>query len=219
MYNNFIEFAKKIWADPVWSKVISAIILTVGGTLIARFYKRDKVKKTETKDITLIDLRKFNDDDIEIETPKSWDNKTNAEFGKRGEGNYNVKGGVLEIERYNTEGRYLIRFVSYDIDGKRVPYIQNSDRSKPQIRLYITFEAKVTNGAHLFRVMCKKYHDAEWVPNSHLDFRITSPEYQKHRREIKVPLGFDFRIQIDDIDNENSNSKIHIKDFKVVKLG
>ena len=98
-------------------------------------------------------------------------------------------------------------------------FVKNQDHSSTYVRLYVTFEAKVIKGSHKFRVVCRSFKKNEWIHGaSFLNFEINNSEYQKYRREMKLPVGDDFRIQVDVLQNENENSSIQIKDFKVVKF-
>jgi len=234
MKNIIFGTLRDFWTDSVWSKVISGIILLIYGYLMAINNSTEyRVVSTIVllvgglviailwrllfgQSNVLLDLSRSKDHDVEKETPKAWDQTTKKVFGDEGSGDHSFNKGILKITRDNTAGRYLLRFRSYTINRKRSKFIPNSDRTKQPMRLFITFDAKVAYGAHTFRVMCKMYHGKDWVPDADsLSFRITHNEYQPYSREIKIPVGEDFRIQVDDIENENPNSSIYIKDFKV----
>lgn len=136
MRNIILDTLKDIWNNSVWSKVIAVIICAVGGSifyysnsiwykacyviilLIAAVlyivYRYVKLKDDNANSIVLVDLHKPNLNQIETEPARMWDDVKKREYGNKGEGNYKIENGILNIERSNKEGRYILRFLSYN---------------------------------------------------------------------------------------------------------
>lgn len=206
-----LDILEAIWKDPVWSKVISTVIIALGPYLYYRYYK----KNNET---VLVDC--ISQDNFEIERPKGWDQKEKREIGEPAEGTCIIKNGVLNIERINIEGRFLIRIIKYKICKEWIGFIKSKPELDSDRRLYVTFEAKVIGGKHTFRVMCKDINTNDWVNygSAHHSFRISSEKYHHYKKELKVPTNVEFRIQVDDTEVEKPNTSIQIRGFKVVEF-
>jgi hypothetical protein len=164
----------------------------------------------------LVDLNNIGDYDIELERIKGI--IEGKETGELAQGSYEIKDGILNIIRTNTEGIFLLRIIQYNIDNERTSYIKSNSNIEGDRRLLVTFKAKVIGGSHSFRVICKKFFVDQWVDKANYRFIIQNETYQGFAREIKLKANEDFRIQMDDIEVENPNSSIQIKDFKVIEI-
>ncbi len=195
----------------LWLVILTGILIFLIWTSI----KRNK-KKTQSDPNVLIDLNNVGNYDLEIELIKGW--KDGKEVGDVARGSFNIEHGSLNINRTNTDGRFLIRFINYYVNNQRVQFIKSNLQLESIRRLFVTFEAKTIGGAHTFRVTCKKHNSTVWVHNASVSFRVDTNGYQRFGRIINVPIDEDFIIQMDDIEVESPQSSIQIKDFKVFEL-
>jgi hypothetical protein len=208
----FFGISKQIlvYEIPIWEIFVIVVIIFLIYSIIWR--KRNYVNTVTSDYKILLDLNYVGEHDI-IDERLKHDNSVNEAAG-----NYKIENGMLNITRTNNEGRFLIRFERYSIDGQNVSCIRNNPTLESDRRLLVSFKAKITNGSHTFRVICRKYNIAQWVHNAFVTFKIQSKEFQQYKRIIYVPANEDFQLQVDDLDVQNVSSSIQVKDFTIIEL-
>lgn len=253
-----MKTSKEFWSDPVWSKVISAGIIAVLGTLIIGSYSlittkpffdllveflslkielwivllfavlisiiyfivRPKptltVGTASNNILVLVDLSNASEFNIETQQAKIWlDNK---EVGEQALGKLDLKDGVLNLKRTNTGGRFIIRILEYHNNHIAGKFIKSNINLESDRRILVSFKAKIIGGSHAIRVICTKKDSHLWVHGANFKFLIESKDYQDFNQILKVPASEDFNIRMEDIEVENAQSSVQIRDFTVKEL-
>jgi len=196
-------------------KIALWVVLIIGAIVWLLYFISGPLKRNTTSipsDLkVLLDLSNIGEHDVVLE-------RLPVDNSKDAEGTYSIENGVLNLLRMNNEGRFLIRFTRYETDNQSVHFIRKNILLESNRRLHVSFKAKVTGGAHTFRVICRKNDIPQWVHNAFVSFKIQSNAYQPYKSIIYVPTDQDFQLQVDDLYVENAGSSIQVKEFKVVEF-
>lgn len=264
----------KIWHDPVWSKVIGALIMSII-TLISSFFVA-KIKgrqfkqvfiefwtiKTEiwifavcliliytlnytvlgtwayligflmmvgyqglfskgtssktTQSSNILFKSKGADDSYFLGIKENnW--KDNRRVGDIAKGEFSLNNGVLNIERDNVEGIFLIKLQLYFEGKKTVPFIKK-DISKSVRIISVIFQAKIIGGTHTINVIAKKYGKTDWVHDANKKFKISNKDWIAFKAVWRIPSNQDFVVDLHDIDVDRVPSSVQIRDLTIVEL-
>jgi hypothetical protein len=196
--------------------VVSAVILVSFFYFIFRTKKKSLVTASSNNIIVLVDLANSSEFNIETEQAKVWiDNK---EVGEQSVGKLDIKDGVLNLKRTNKDGRFIIRILEYNNNNITGKFIKSNINLEGDRRILVSFKAKIIGGSHSIRVVCTKKDSHLWVHKANFKFVIESKEYQDFNQILKVPANEDFNIRMEDIEVENPQSSIQIRDFMVKEL-
>jgi hypothetical protein len=122
-------------------------------------------------------------------------------------------GGILSIQRSNTEGRYEVWLKRYFLDGRDMPSITRDDVIAGQRNLRIDFEAKAAGAEHTLRIVLK--NAIKWVAEEQRT--ITSNSWTPIKIYFQISPTEECKLRIDDMDVSNAPSSIQIRNFSIVE--
>jgi Predicted nucleotide-binding protein containing TIR-like domain len=132
--------------------------------------------------------------------------------GPKGEGNVTFhQGGILEIQRSNTSGRYEIEFRPF---GRHEPTIRKTARPERVFR--VTFKAKTEGGAHDLRVVLKDNQQDRWA--DHKITNVTVEKWQDFEIFLRAAPSSDLFLRIDDRGVTKSPSSVFLSAIRVAEL-
>jgi hypothetical protein len=136
--------------------------------------------------------------------------------GEKGRGTLNIEeGGVLNIQRTNTEGRFEVWLQRYWYDGAEKAVIPRSEVVAGQRNLRITCEAKVIGGDHTLRFLLKNEKENNWL--AYELRRVTSASWTPIKVHLIVLPTEECRLRIDDEEVSLAPSSIQIRNLVVTE--
>ena len=197
--------------------VILLVVILIGGLYFFIFHPKKLPLNASSNNIrVLVDLANASEFNIETEQAKVWiDNK---EVGEQAVGKLDIKEGVLNLRRTNKDGRFIIRILEYYNNNIAGKFIKSNVNLEGDRRILVSFKAKIIGGSHSIRIVCTKKDSHLWVHKANFKFIIESKEYQEFNQILKVPASEDFNIRMENIEVENLQSSVQIKDFMVKEL-
>lgn len=173
-------------------------------------------KFTETKESVYYDSSKnFSPHDFQGKEGTFWIEKKVA--GPKGRGELKMeKGGSLNVERTNTEGRYEIWLQKYMVDGSEKTFIPKNEMISGQRRLRVSFQAKAIGSEHNLRVVLKDHHTGEWLTNEIKEVSKRN-EWTSFDYYFQVSPAKDFIVRIDDEKVKHSPSSVQIRNLVVAE--
>jgi len=122
-------------------------------------------------------------------------------------------GGVLNIQRLNTEGRYEVWLNRYFFKGTEVISIPRDDLMAGQRSLRVDFEAKAAGAEHTLRVLLK--NKTNWI--AHEQRRVTENSWTPIKIYFQISPAEECRLRIDDMDVSKAPSSVQIRNFSIVE--
>lgn len=131
-------------------------------------------------------------------------------------GKVSVDGGVLSIERGNTQGRYFVWLRHYDYEGRRLSAMPKSAAGDAERKLHLACEARALGGEHTLVFVWKAkaappgQYLAEWRE------RITRKEWMPINAYFRVTSSEDASLRL--IDRSVSNpSTLEIRNLRLMQ--
>ena len=210
LFIQFLTIKIELWL------VLLIVIFLSTPYLIFRFNKKSPVITSSNNIRVLVDLASASEFNIETEQAKIW--MDNKEIGEQAIGKLDINEGILNLKRSNTDGRFIIRILDYNNGNGIERFIKSNVHLETDRRILISFKAKVIGGAHAIRVVCTKKNSHFWVHKANAKFVIDSKEYQEFNQILIVPASEEFNVRMENIEVENPQSSIQIRDFTVKEL-
>jgi hypothetical protein len=136
-----------------------------------------------------------------------------VQYGKKATGSYNFTNSILEIERSNTDGKYVIKLIKY-ISGEGTSNLIEKDKMHVGDRIVrISFSAKVSQGSHMIWFVPKRPGEHSWIGNTYANQTVASLNWSRLNLEFSISQNLDFEIYIQDSDTKNANTSLQIKDL------
>jgi hypothetical protein len=124
-------------------------------------------------------------------------------FGKRGEGHHNVTGGIIDVTRTNTAGRYEIRLERLRIGPDVVRTLEPAPHLTSRT-LTFSFQAKAQGGNHSLVTVIRNPYTGAWLGN---DTRpVTFADWRSYSFAIHFASSDPAMIRFDDQDVSTPNS-------------
>lgn len=135
-----------------------------------------------------------------------------AKASERGEGTLNFeKGGVLNIKRTNTEGRYQVWLLRYIFDGVEKPNIAKDELISGRRNLRLSCEAKVVGGEHTLKFVLKNEQTDRWLATEAR--RVTENTWSPLSLYFRIPANEECRLRLDDLEVSKAPSSIQIRNL------
>lgn len=132
--------------------------------------------------------------------------------GPRGLGSLSIEeGGVLNIRRENTEGRFEIWLLQYSYDGLEHSFIPKNELISGQRKLRVSCQAKVVGGEHSVRFVLKDHTTGLWLINEKV--RVTRDSWTPINLYFRVSPTVDSILRIDDEDVSQAPSSLQIRNL------
>jgi len=209
---------------PLWVVVIAFIVIW-----LVILYRRILIKKN-TKIIDapaanniqstipnmFFDSSKSSFSDFEFRQERTWQN--NQPIGNPGQGKLDISKGILDIERFNTEGRLLIKIIQYLNQPVAKDHIQKNIHLQSDRRISVSFRAKIIGGSRKVRVICKEYNATQWIHNANATLLINHIQWKEYTNIFRVPANKDFVIDLEDFEAEKTQSNLQLKDLLIEEL-
>lgn len=120
-------------------------------------------------------------------------------------------GGLLNINRTNTEGRFSIYLKSYYFGGTKYLTIPGNPRLTGERRFRVRFEAKAIDSSHTLRVVLRN-KKGEWLDEN--EQSITSNMWTPMKNfYFVISPSEECQLWIDDIDVTKAPSSVQIRNF------
>jgi hypothetical protein len=140
----------------------------------------------------------------------------NKPSGPKGLGTLAVEeGGVLNIQRTNTAGRFEVRLQRYLYDNLEQKRIPRNVLIAAQRKLRISCQAKVLGGEHSLRFVLKNDETGAWLANEKV--RVTRNDWTPITLYFQVSPGVDFWVRIDDEQVARAPSSVQIRNLVVAE--
>lgn len=121
------------------------------------------------------------------------------------------KGGVLNIQRTNAEGRYQVRLERYIFDNAEKTNIPKDDLIEGHRNLKVSCEAKIIGGEHTLKFVLKNEAADKWLATE--DRRVTMDSWTPLTAYFRIPANQDCRLRIDDLEVSKAPSSIQIRNL------
>lgn len=128
-----------------------------------------------------------------------------------GEGELRIDKGIINIERYNTDGRYELYLRKYMLGARENEVIpKDTTEDKPR-RFRVACEARsIDDGEHNLRFVMRDREKKKWIGKSVLH-RICSPEWRRIEAHFTVPPLIEAELRIDDEGVSMAPSTVQIR--------
>ena len=74
-----------------------------------------------------------------------------------------LREGIVNVQRRNTDGRYEIWLQQYSYGGSEVSEIPGNDLITGKRKIRVSCEAKVVGGSHVLRFILIRNEDKKWI--------------------------------------------------------
>jgi hypothetical protein len=118
--------------------------------------------------------------------------------------------GIINVERYNTDGRYELYLKKYTIAGKSSDVISKDTIEDKPRRFRVACEARTINGEHTLRFVIRDREKKDWIGES-VTHRITSQEWNRCEARFTVPPLVEAELRVDDEGVLTAPSTIQIR--------
>jgi hypothetical protein len=140
----------------------------------------------------------------------------NKRSGPKGLGTLTVEeGGVLNIQRTNTGGRFEVRLQRYLYDNLEQKRIPRNALIAAQRKLRISCQAKVLGGEHSLRFVLKNDETGAWLANEKV--RVTRNDWTPITLYFQVSPDVDLWVRIDDEQVAQAPSSVQIRNLVVAE--
>jgi hypothetical protein len=131
-------------------------------------------------------------------------------MGASGEGRHRVlQGGIVEISRTNTEGRWILQFLSFrSDDDQTLPYIPARREAGSQRSFNVSLEAKAIRRPHTLRVAFRSYPDEEFIQDAYM--AVDPDKWQKFERLMVPPADKDMYFFLEST-KQTEVSSVHVR--------
>lgn len=134
--------------------------------------------------------------------------------GERAKGKFTFDNYIINIERDNTDGRYLIIISNYLGNNKS---LIEKDIEKVERIIKFQFQSKIIDGSHTLKFIAKDPITRKWVHRANVEMQISSTSWRDYNSHIRIPGDKDFIITIDDVDVRKAPSSIQIRNLKITE--
>jgi hypothetical protein len=134
--------------------------------------------------------------------------------GELGEGELAIElGGVLNIKRTNTDGRYELIVQQYSYGGRQHPVLPKDELIAGKRKLHITCQAKVVGGEHTLRFVINATDGQQLARETR---RVTRNEWIPIDAYLQAPATKDVEVRIYD-EQITGPSSVQIKDLVITQ--
>ena len=120
-------------------------------------------------------------------------------------------GGVLNIQRSNTDGRYEVTLQAYLFGKTETTAIPRDDLIPGLRRLRLSCEAKAAGAEHTLRFVLKNEKTNKWVAQD--ERTITSNTWTPINIYFQIPPTEECRLRIDDLNVTYAASSVQIRNL------
>jgi hypothetical protein len=142
----------------------------------------------------------------------TWPNSTRA--GKIGEGELAIElGGVLNIKRSNTDGRFELVVKQYSYGGQQHSVLPKDEVIAGKRKLQVACLAKVVGGEHTLRFVVNATDGEQLAHQTH---RVIGNEWKPINVYLEAPATKDAEVRIYD-EQITGPSSVQIKDLVITQ--
>ena len=153
--------------------------------------------------------------DFQVEKSKEYDDKDKKEFGVKGEGRFEIKNNVINIDRTNMEGRFGLLLKSYTIDNEQRSFIEKNPLMSQQRKIQISCEVKSLNEKrHQLDFVLRDTDSFSWLAKETIN--IEKNQWTPINAYLRVAPDKDFYLKIYDRHVE-APSSIQIKNLSLIE--
>jgi hypothetical protein len=120
-------------------------------------------------------------------------------------------GGVLNIQRSNTDGRYEVTLQAYVFGGTETTAIPRDDLIPGLRRLRLSCETKAAGAEHTLRFVLKNQKTNKWVAQD--ERTITSNAWTPIKIYFQIPPTEECSLRIDDLNVTHAPSSVQIRNL------
>lgn len=127
-------------------------------------------------------------------------------------------GGVLNVRRENTDGRFEIKLLRYSYLGVDREYLPQNDLIAGRRKLELRFEAKVSRGAkHTLKAVLKNEESLKWLASAQVIVR--DDQWAPFRLYLPADPSLSACLRIDDQDVSVAPSSIQLRKILFLEQG
>jgi hypothetical protein len=138
-----------------------------------------------------------------------WSATEKKHIGPKGLGTLTVeKGGILNVRRTNTEGRFEIWLQRYHYDGVQKTFVPKNELIAAQRQVRVSCQAKAVGGEHTLRFVLRQEQTGTWLANERI--RINGNEWTPFDLYFQISPMEDWQLRIDNEDVSQAPSSVQI---------
>lgn len=219
--------------------LLQLIILSVGYLLQKRYSKPKKpiiinqqqpIKNSAARIAELMEVFSevgnkvsFNSDNslYKYYGQKNWDAATDSLTGIQAEGQFTIVDGIINLQRSNIQGRYIIELRKYypghkTVDNKSPVFVKSNITGANPRSLGVAFECRSLKGMHRFSIIVKPQDKHDHLTNS--DWITDSLVWVEHKLTMQVPANENFYFEIQVWNESNQPGIIQFKNILIEDL-
>jgi hypothetical protein len=156
--------------------------------------------------------------DLDGRGGQMWTPGENAQpVGPSGEGEMSfLKGAVINIDRFNTEGRFEVSLRWYQQDGGEHQVIPKRPSTPGQRHFTVALDAKVSGKPHTLRLTLRQA-TVKQLPESESAKTVASSTWTSLKFYLSANPSVDCWLRMDDQDVMEAPSSIQLRDVKLVE--
>ena len=135
---------------------------------------------------------------------------------EKGWGELSFDDGILILQRKNKGGRYELHLNNYVYRGKRSEVIPQNPRISGNRELHLSFDIKVSNGAHTVDFIIKSKATNKWLANRAV--RIDKNVWSHFDFSLKPLSSENCWLRIDDRDVDEIGSILYLQNLLLVEV-
>lgn len=138
--------------------------------------------------------------------------------GEPGKGTVKFQESVMNIERFNTAGRFVVTILKYQSASGIKECIESNIYNYAVRTISVEFEAKTIGGKYTLLVVAKRANSSEWIHGANFQVDIINREWKRFKEFLFVPADNDFIIFIDNREIEKSDCSLQLKNFIIKEV-
>ncbi len=165
----------------------------------------------DSSEMIFFDLNNTQEYYIKGSVEQTWEN--DKPVGEKGKGRLQFKQRVINLERFNSDGRFLISFLRYLSSSGIKEYIESNIYNHSTRIIAFEFEAKIIGGMHTLLLVAKKANSTDWIHNANVKISVKTGDWEKFKEYIYIPSNENFAVFFDDIEIAKAPSSIQIRNL------
>jgi hypothetical protein len=140
-----------------------------------------------------------------------------TETGNPAGGDFLIINNLINVERFDNEGRFCLVLINYTRDGKNAEYINSDLALSSKRKILVSCEVKSLKGtSHTLDFVLREKGTFEWLSSK--SFKFHSQQWIKVEAYLNAGPDKDFYLKIYDHDVEQPPSSIQIKNLKLSEI-
>ena len=127
------------------------------------------------------------------------------------------EGGILNVRRTNTDGRFAVHLRSYWFPrGTTQSCLLKNELIGGERDLDFSFEAKASGAEHTVRVVLKNEETENWLGWG--EVRVMNNQWTPFQLHFSIDPSFDCNLRMDDMNVSNAPSSVQLRNLRLVEI-